>query len=855
MPRNAADLEEALNKKGGLTLSQLANYDDLITDALVDRVYYWSTIRKLKSNYHPCRGVQENLVCKILQDHVVIEKDAATAHRKLLDLPGIAKYQKSLGSEDEKEHFERHLRKYINIYLSDCPFEVDTTNRYTITTPEACIKARRPIKKGEAVKYLSGIQVEMTEKEEKELSNRTDFSIVLSSRRKRPSLFLGPARFANHDCDSNAKLTTTGPHGIHIVARRDIFAGDEITVTYGEDYFGIENCECLCSTCEQQKRNGWDPLGPLLDDSSSDEEDDEDEVEADARRPKSSLRPQSQSRAPSNLGKRKRGVDTHVPTQATTLQATSNERSTRIANNARHSISSYAEITPQKTPNRPRSYRESDSTSHQAYGGAEDARKDESGLYLPQTPASSSNSRQDNTSFYEQVRRSASRDQRTRSPEDNVLGRIFHLLSSIGERRLKEQESGASTPKAAATDESQDVAGAESVDGSHLETAERARAIDSQADQRTLTPPSTSTPTPTYARGLSRRSSAESLRTEQSNESVDRSTLEVPQSKLPAIKKERSVSALRNVVNIEDSEADPFEIPESPEADEPPPKRKRGRPPKTRPTEEAVESADSSSPSSNNDSSSAVSQASSLTSVDSFAAGNIAFSICQMLTTQDGDKATEEMEAGDARGSASSSELSDVMDLEELDEQAASITSRKQPPRRSLRRGGQEVSTPPVQSIEKEEPDESNPDEEKRGPPRVQGDYFLCETLLATPYHRWVECRNCDEHFLQADAYLTRIACPRCERHSKLYGYYWPKTDKEGKLDKEERVLDHRTIHRFIEPGEERTERKGRKTLADVLKERELSSRLKSEESDGVEKRLRNSPRRSESRRKLRSTL
>lgn len=38
MPRQAADLEEALQKKGGLTLSQLANYDDLITDALVDRV-------------------------------------------------------------------------------------------------------------------------------------------------------------------------------------------------------------------------------------------------------------------------------------------------------------------------------------------------------------------------------------------------------------------------------------------------------------------------------------------------------------------------------------------------------------------------------------------------------------------------------------------------------------------------------------------------------------------------------------------------------------------------------------------------------------------------------------------------
>lgn len=38
MPPHAAELEEALQKKGGLTLSQLANYDDLCTDALVDKV-------------------------------------------------------------------------------------------------------------------------------------------------------------------------------------------------------------------------------------------------------------------------------------------------------------------------------------------------------------------------------------------------------------------------------------------------------------------------------------------------------------------------------------------------------------------------------------------------------------------------------------------------------------------------------------------------------------------------------------------------------------------------------------------------------------------------------------------------
>lgn len=34
----AAELDEALKKNGGLTLTQLAVYDDISTDALVDRV-------------------------------------------------------------------------------------------------------------------------------------------------------------------------------------------------------------------------------------------------------------------------------------------------------------------------------------------------------------------------------------------------------------------------------------------------------------------------------------------------------------------------------------------------------------------------------------------------------------------------------------------------------------------------------------------------------------------------------------------------------------------------------------------------------------------------------------------------
>jgi len=36
----------------------------------------------------------------------------------------------------------------------------------------------------------------------------------------------------------------------------------------------------------------------------------------------------------------------------------------------------------------------------------------------------------------------------------------------------------------------------------------------------------------------------------------------------------------------------------------------------------------------------------------------------------------------------------------------------------------------------------------------------------------------------------------------------WPKTEKEGRWDEEERVLDHRTVHRFLRPEEERRSRK-----------------------------------------------
>lgn len=177
----------------------------------------------------------------------------------------MRRFHNNLRTDKEKEDFRRHLRRYVNIYSPDCPWEVTSTNRYTITTHEASVTARRPINKNETIKYLAGIQVVISPREEKEISKRKkDFSIVVSSRSKSTSLFMGPARFANHDCNANATLMTTSQSGIEIVATRHIEAGEEITVVYGENYFGDDNCECLCQTCENLLRNGWEPEdGPV----------------------------------------------------------------------------------------------------------------------------------------------------------------------------------------------------------------------------------------------------------------------------------------------------------------------------------------------------------------------------------------------------------------------------------------------------------------------------------------------------------------------------------------------------------------------------------------------------------------
>ncbi|KAE9540702.1 hypothetical protein AGLY_003947 [Aphis glycines] len=63
-------------------------------------------------------------------------------------------------------------------------------------------------------------------------------------------LWLGPAAFLNHDCEANTDIYSLGSTSAIVKANKKIKCGKEITVYYGPHYFGINNKDCMCHSCE-----------------------------------------------------------------------------------------------------------------------------------------------------------------------------------------------------------------------------------------------------------------------------------------------------------------------------------------------------------------------------------------------------------------------------------------------------------------------------------------------------------------------------------------------------------------------------------------------------------------------------
>lgn len=625
---------------------------------------------------------------------------------------GLKRFVNGLKSDKEKADFVQHLRRYLRIYMLDCPWEVSTTNRYTIVTHEACVIARRYIKRNETIKYLSGIQINITPEEEKEITVRKkDFSIVVSSRKKCTSLFMGPARFANHDCRANAKLMTTGHSTIEIVASRPIEVGEEITVTYSDCYFGENNCECLCRTCEQELRNGWAPEDGAVNVKIS--------VEGDEQKETYSLR---RRRRDDSIGGSSR-TSSVTPDMRPRIYKTK----PKMQKPGTQEASAIPSPTPEATPRGRKRAMEAIATP-------------------PITPA---------------------KKLKLTSESSDASSRLLSIPSAVS-------------------------------------------SIADSSSTRSITPSQTYAP--------------ETDSTSPEKESPEPDTQTSQTFSVPFLDENNEKLAYQDAVN---TTVEPVSPPHSMGSRASPDMIQAEAPVRAIPRPPQLMTMSISSilndPSPTDD------------SIDMYypfmmnigaTRGPVVESKFELIS-EPGDVQTEKVQPGEIQTKEKrSKEPKPEEEEEQLEETQPVIEVKTTAEIHVETKVEAEVKAEAGPTIEVAAAGNSKP---KRGksqksilkqsapPPsrvRTPGDYVLTPLLLSEPDMAWIQCSNCSDYFVQQNAYFTRSSCPRCERHSKIYGYAWPKTDKTGPSDKEERILDHRMVHRFLNSNDERRAR-GRKLLGE----------------------------------------
>ncbi|KAF8633357.1 hypothetical protein AX17_004528 [Amanita inopinata Kibby_2008] len=256
-----------------MNMRDLSKDDDFLSHLLVEKlgaggvplfVHKMDPSRKLpKTDANDLLQVVRRLV----MNKAPIQHAIRQAVDELLMLPAVRYYLKSY-VQKQINAFATHASRYFELYHPSGSIEIAHTSRYAHRTgkSELCILATRNLAPGSVIAELKGSMANLTEEEDKELKRtdlqnsdiRRDFSVIHSKQMKKNHLFLGPARFVNHDCDNNCELFREGKY-ITFRVLKSISVGEEITAHYGDGYFGRKNRHCLCETCEKNGRGGYAP--------------------------------------------------------------------------------------------------------------------------------------------------------------------------------------------------------------------------------------------------------------------------------------------------------------------------------------------------------------------------------------------------------------------------------------------------------------------------------------------------------------------------------------------------------------------------------------------------------------------
>ncbi|KAJ7497406.1 hypothetical protein FB451DRAFT_1459291 [Mycena latifolia] len=276
-----------------MNMRDLSKDDDFLSHLLVEKLGTGTVpllVHKMDSSRRLPKTDADDLL-QIVRRLVVTKGPVPLVTRQAVDellvLPPIRYYLKNY-TQKQINAFATHASRYFELYHPSGCIEIAHTSRYSHHTgkSELCILATRHLAPGTVITELKGSMANLTDEEDKELKRtdlrnsdiRRDFSVIHSKQMKKNHLFLGPARFVNHDCANNCELFREGKY-ITFRVLRPIAIGEEITAHYGDGYFGRKNRHCLCETCEKRGRGGYAPDHtdedpPISSDSESDSDSD-----------------------------------------------------------------------------------------------------------------------------------------------------------------------------------------------------------------------------------------------------------------------------------------------------------------------------------------------------------------------------------------------------------------------------------------------------------------------------------------------------------------------------------------------------------------------------------------------------
>ncbi|KAI0320906.1 hypothetical protein OF83DRAFT_1102360 [Amylostereum chailletii] len=274
-----------------MNMADLSRDDDFLSHLLVEKLGT-QNVPLLVHKMDPTRRLPKtspedlmNIVRRLANSKGNSQTAIRAAVDDLLRLAAVRHYVKDF-TQKELNAFATHASRYFELYVPTGSIEIAHTERYTHRTgkSELCILATRPLAPGAVILELKGSMADLTEAEDQDLKRTTgrhsfggirrDFSVIHSKQLKKNHLFLGPARFVNHDCDNNCELFREGRY-ITFRVMKPIAVGEEITAHYGDSYFGRGNKQCLCETCEKNGVGGYGPqTGEDVDDAPSDVESD-----------------------------------------------------------------------------------------------------------------------------------------------------------------------------------------------------------------------------------------------------------------------------------------------------------------------------------------------------------------------------------------------------------------------------------------------------------------------------------------------------------------------------------------------------------------------------------------------------